>query len=398
MSAVSSGRGDTISGVDRSGIIDALKPLVARDESDLLKFDGYWLFGATTAVVPIIEYLKKRGKNVIGYIDNRASVLGSFYRDKPLLSPAQWFRIASPCEAIIIASAHQQPIARQLIDEEGVPLSQVFPYINDMFAGHFGRQTIEPYGVDIEALWNGLADTSSRSYLEALLQFRWTMDARYLKPNPHLIGMYHYAAQDTQVRIGDVMVDGGAYNGDTVGVFLDRVGLHGKVYAIEGFAPNYQALIDTVAREKWGERVVPVLAVLAEVADRDVCLAGMADGDARACAVMPDERRADSMLSTTLDALFVDRFTDRIALIKLDIEGAEAAALRGGARLLCRDRPRLVVALYHQPHDLWHIPKLLRAEFDLNGQYYLGHHPTAVYESELFVGQPLNRDTRYDTA
>ena len=45
--------------------------------------------------------------------------------------------------------------------------------------------------------------------------------------------------------------------------------------------------------------------------------------------------------------------------IKLDIEGAEPAALRGAAKTIRGSRPRLAVSVYHEPDHLWTIPLLM---------------------------------------
>lgn len=47
-------------------------------------------------------------------------------------------------------------------------------------------------------------------------------------------------------------------------------------------------------------------------------------------------------------------------LIKLDIEGAEPAALRGAAGTIRRNQPKLAVSVYHEPDHLWKIPVLMR--------------------------------------
>jgi FkbM family methyltransferase len=70
-------------------------------------------------------------------------------------------------------------------------------------------------------------------------------------------------------------------------------------------------------------------------------------------------------------------------LIKMDIEGAEPAALRGAERTLRRHRPGLAIALYHRPEHLWEIPLWL-AERKLDYRMYLRGHLYNGYESILY--------------
>jgi FkbM family methyltransferase len=368
-------------------MLDELQARPSRDETDLLFFNRFWLFGATSAAEPVVDYLEGRGKHVVGFIDNRAAVLGEVYRGLPLVAPAQWLRESSNTDAILIVSAHQVAIATQLIHELDIAPERVFPYVSDMFIGSFGRHAIASYGVAIEQLWEGLADEESRSYLHALLAYRWTMDARLLKPNPRLAGMYLYDAPQTRFCSNDVVVDAGAFDGNTAGLFLERVGPVGKVYAIEGFTLNFDSLLKRAAQACWGDRVVPILVALSDVSGQAMEFTGdMAAGDARARATVTLAQNNSCVKSMTLDDLFGDSHGDKVAWLKLDIEGAEAVALKGGMRLLARDKPCLIVALYHRPQDLWQLPHLLRTELNQRGPYFLGHHPAAYYEPELFIG------------
>jgi hypothetical protein len=40
----------------------------------------------------------------------------------------------------------------------------------------------------------------------------------------------------------------------------------------------------------------------------------------------------------------------------MDIEGAEFDALRGGQKVIQRDRPVLAICVYHAQNDIWRIP------------------------------------------
>lgn len=58
-----------------------------------------------------------------------------------------------------------------------------------------------------------------------------------------------------------------------------------------------------------------------------------------------------------LDDVLGDR---RITLLKMDIEGAEKAALEGAEKLIKSQRPKLAVCVYHRIEDLWEIPIMLK--------------------------------------
>jgi FkbM family methyltransferase len=67
-----------------------------------------------------------------------------------------------------------------------------------------------------------------------------------------------------------------------------------------------------------------------------------------------------------------------LTLIKMDIEGAEYDALRGGAKVIRRNQPILAICVYHTQSDIWRIPLLVH-EMLPNHRLYL-----RAYEGDGF--------------
>jgi FkbM family methyltransferase len=80
-----------------------------------------------------------------------------------------------------------------------------------------------------------------------------------------------------------------------------------------------------------------------------------------------------------LDNLFLDELT----FLKMDVEGAESGALEGARETIARCKPRLAVAVYHNPDDMWQIPiKILSMHKDYD--LYLRHYTEGVTETVMF--------------
>jgi FkbM family methyltransferase len=54
-----------------------------------------------------------------------------------------------------------------------------------------------------------------------------------------------------------------------------------------------------------------------------------------------------------------DDITEPITFLKMDIEGAEQAAIRGAARHIRDDKPKLGISIYHSYEDMWKIPLMI---------------------------------------
>lgn len=73
----------------------------------------------------------------------------------------------------------------------------------------------------------------------------------------------------------------------------------------------------------------------------------------------------------------------------MDIEGAELAALQGGAETIKRYKPKLAISIYHKPEDIIEIPiyiKSLVPEYKL----YIRHY-TNMYAETILYAIPPNK-------
>ena len=85
-----------------------------------------------------------------------------------------------------------------------------------------------------------------------------------------------------------------------------------------------------------------------------------------------------------MDHLVETSEVPRIDFIKMDIEGSELAALKGGENVLRRDRPRLAISLYHRIDDFFAIPLWIDG-LGCGYRFYLEHYSIHGEETVLYA-------------
>jgi FkbM family methyltransferase len=165
---------------------------------------------------------------------------------------------------------------------------------------------------------------------------------------PFVFGIYEpnvVTAIQQNLRPGMVAVDCGAHIGYHTLLMAKRVGKAGRVYAFEPLPENFSVLCENIRLNGY-EGIV--------VAENKAV--GAQTGRQRFRRVEhPDESHPFTPLSrldlqgdlevevVALDDYFADR---RVDFLKIDVEGAEVLVLKGMERIMCRDRPILLVELH----------------------------------------------------
>ncbi|HJQ54244.1 MAG TPA: FkbM family methyltransferase [Gemmatimonadaceae bacterium] len=159
------------------------------------------------------------------------------------------------------------------------------------------------------------------------------------------------------IRPGDAILDIGANVGGHTALFSHLAGRTGKVIAYEPVPTNLRRLRDNVARRcRYDNVEIRDLAVGGAGARGRVKIIVPA-GDATQASLQPHASGswADARPEpfecgiTNLDADILSRRDVHVALMKIDVEGAELEVLRGAHDLLLRDEP----LVYCEVFDEW---------------------------------------------
>jgi FkbM family methyltransferase len=183
-----------------------------------------------------------------------------------------------------------------------------------------------------------------------------------------------------EAKPGDMILDCGAYRGETALWFAKLAGPTGRVIAFEPVLGHVAALHGNV-RDNLQRNLAPVDTVEAAVASSAGTLRfnSSAEGSSRV-----DPTRAETVPCVTVDETVANLGLDRVDFIKMDIEGGEVDALKGTQTTLRTFAPNLATSVYHKPRDLPEIVAIIR-EARPDYQFYLSHKSFGLAETVLFA-------------
>lgn len=357
--------------------------MLYRNINNLLSNHSFYIFGASSASDEVEQFLISSNKKILGYVDNDPLKVGKQFHNLDVLSPLEVKKIVGDGVAIVIASAYQNEIACQLIDELLIPLELVFPYVSSMFSGHFGVAAGGMDDIRYQKLINRLADDESREYLKSLIQFRESMDARRLIKNPLIKGFYNYDENSLGPHKDNLIVDVGAFTGDTAKAYLDRLNNHATIVALEPLPINYSRLVRFVLENGYASQIIPLQIAAGESRGEAVLAGDCVENDPRATLKEHKVDECHSIKVEKIDDLFRNT-TKAINFIKVDVEGFEPSVIEGARETLRKYTPGLAIAAYHTPEHVWSLIELLD-EIIPGYVIYLGHHPSAVFECEIYA-------------
>lgn len=209
----------------------------------------------------------------------------------------------------------------------------------------------------LENIYNRLADKQSQKVFENTVMYKLTGKTDYLfdceTPSSEVYDNILKFSND------EAYFDLGAYRGDTVAEFLSVVDNYNKIVAVEPDFKTYNKLCLAT------ENVKDITNINACVSD----INGETAFDMHGSRGSNIGQGSDKINSVTIDSLSKYGMP---TYIKMDIEGAELAAIQGGVDAITRYKPKMQIAAYHRSEDLFAVPESV---LNLRNDYkiYLRH-------------------------
>lgn len=215
-------------------------------------------------------------------------------------------------------------------------------------------------------LFNNLSDALSREsfsyYLTSRLNNNWDYIEKYVDDSGNIPAFMNLTKNE-------IVIDCGAYTGDTLLSYIDKIGEFEEYYAWEPDNENYNKLRENSEYLNLNIKILKLGAwknkdtlYFHENGDQSYITNDQISGDAT-------EIQVDS-----IDNICQNKAT----YIKMDIEGAEHEALQGAYNTIMLNKPKLAISIYHRKIDLIRIPGLIKSINSDYQFYFRLHHKLGV--------------------
>lgn len=224
----------------------------------------------------------------------------------------------------------------------------------DLFIDRAGQ--LKDHFEDFCWLYEHLEDYRSKKVLYSILHFWLSFDFEVKRSMKENNFDDYYDFDILQCDENEVMVDLGAYTGDSALSYIENYGRYRKIYC-------YEISQESIA--KMQQR----LSTYENITIRNVA-AGAEKGMMyfKKGAFASSNQIADSgeipVSVVTLD----EDISEPVTFIKMDIEGSELDAIEGAVEHIRKDKPKLAICTYHNNHHIWEIPRRLK---EINPDYKL---------------------------
>ena len=247
---------------------------------------------------------------------------------------------------ILITNYYVSSVLKR-IESQGVDVNKVF-FWNELLIEDIEPQCLARNAGNLQKSYNVLEDYLSKMIFKAMVEVRF-------RKNTDLLGAtcekeQYFPADIFELTNEEVFVDAGAFDGDTIDMFLTHTNNNYKyIYAFEPDGTNYNRLIRHNDKEN-----IRIYNAGLYCDNMEITFSSNKGGSSK-------------IAREGIETAKVFRFDElelpekEITFVKMDIEGSELAALRGMEETIKKNKPKLAICIYHKFEDLWELPLYIKS-------------------------------------
>ena len=336
------------------------------------KYNKLYIWGAGNFGLKTVEYLHNQNIIVENIIDNNEKKVGEIFQGVEVINFEKLLPLNNETSCIVICSSYFDEIQEQL---KSSGISNYAILDNLLYFMNF-----EKFYVENETRFNKMfknLDKESIKVFRDILSFRRNGDYNLITQSVYP----QYFHPKVSPATGEIIIDGGAFQGDTVEQFKEALNMECSIHSFEPTFQNFIELDKIVKNRKYRNVFVNEMGLgekseQLKISYNEIYPAGSKiteDGE-------------EIIQITSIDDYVNKNNIGKIDLIKLDVEGFELATLKGAVTTIETNRPKLQVCLYHSNEDLIDIYEYLVEQFNhLNYKFYIGHHSDVFWETVLYA-------------
>lgn len=327
------------------------------------------IYGMGNGAEKIISILKEYGAEIDDIFASDEFVRGHSFLGHRVL------KYSEVCEKyndfnIVLAFATHLPDMLWKIEKINREHAVFAPDVPVAGNGIFTKRFFEDNKEKFEFVYENLADEESKSVFENIINFKISGKVEYLYRNTEEDKNSIYRNL-LKLSSNESIVDMGAYDGDTIREFTAYTGgKYNHIYALEPDEKNFKKLKRNT------------------IDMQDITLYNLGAWNKKDTLTFSKKAGRNSKLSadgipvqvTDIDSLI----SEKISLLKMDIEGAELRALEGCKNTIRKYNPKLYVCAYHRNEDMFALPMKIW-EYNKNYKIYFRHSPyIPAWESNFY--------------
>ncbi len=301
------------------------------------------LYGMGNGAEIMMKQLNKYGIKVSGFFASDDFVRGQSFMGHRVMTFRETKEKFPNMIALVSFGTQRKEVIDNILSLDCEVYAPEVPVVgDDVFTLDFAKD----HKAEIEKVYSLLADEQSKKVFEEVILYK--LDGKI----SHLINCQ--TTQDEMMSLFDFSqnesyLDLGAYNGDTVLDFVNRVNMWKNITAVEPDIKNFRKLIKNT------ENLENVVLVNKAISSKSEMISFSTSGGRNSRVGGENEIQA-----TSIDDLNTD-FT----FIKMDVEGQEAQAIKGAANAISK-KPKMLISAYHRSEDIFKIPLLVH---EINPEY-----------------------------
>lgn len=307
------------------------------------------LYGMGLGAELMLDALSEYNVTPVGFFASDDFVRGHCFQGKKVLTFKEAKELYPDMIALVSFGTQRQEVIDNILSLNVPTYAPEIPVVKGpLFTYEFAKRNKEK----IEKAYSLLSDEQSKKVFKEIIEYKLDGEIHHLinaeTSETEMINLFNLNDNETYLDLG-------AYNGDTVLKFTDKVQKYNGICALEPDIKNFNKLVKNTSH------LNDIICLNKAVSDKTGEILFSQKGG----------RNSRKGGETSVECVSVDSLQTDFSFIKMDVEGQETNAICG-AKKQVENGVKMLVSAYHRSEDIFEIPLLVNS-INPNYKVYLRH-------------------------